>query len=89
MGRDARYKKVVAVTLTPADYWEFRTRVTDLEIAKRDAIERAKRDAEKAVAAAAGKFSVYFASLGKKHGFDPAVNYRWDDTTLTLTPIDK
>ena len=80
MGREARKKTAAAVQLEPAEYWEFRARVKDAEVAK--------REAERLIQQATGRFQEYFAGLAKKHGLDPAMNYRWDDKTMTVTPID-
>lgn len=80
MGRMERAKKQAAVTLDPAEYWEFRARIKDAQVAK--------AEAEKLLRQASATFQEYFNGLAKKHGFDPSVNYRWDDKTQTLTPID-
>ena len=64
------------IVLAPADYWELRALMSDLDVAEAEAVQR--------IGAARQRRNVKFEALAEAHGFDPKLTYRWDDATCAL-----
>jgi protein involved in temperature-dependent protein secretion len=76
------------VITDPAAYWKLRALTQDVAAAEADAMKAAQRHrqiCEQKAAVAQG----YMRELATTFpGLDPAIAYRWDDATCTLTPVD-
>jgi len=85
MGKQARARKAneTRITLPKEDYYELRTRIRDVEAIQFDAM-KAAQEFGRQIQEAHQRSQATFNALAKTHGFDPALNYRWEDATCEL-----
>lgn len=76
------------VTLPPADYWELRARIRDVEAVELDARKAAEQFKAKTAAALAAR-QACFERLVTAHGLDGTTTYGWDDATCALIPDEE
>jgi hypothetical protein len=88
MGREAKASQATRVKLEKSDYFELRAKIRDVEAVELDAMKAAQVFSQRRAAAVQVRNAV-FESLAKQHGFDPTLEYGWDDATCELIPVTK
>ncbi len=73
------------VTLTPADYWELRARLRDVEAVKLDLLKQ-RLEGERRLSEARAAAGVCEARVRAKYAL-PDVEFGWNDETLELIPV--
>jgi len=75
-----------SVVLDKGDYFELRTAIRDVEVVELDAMKAAQEFARQQKAAMAARTAL-LDRLAAQYGFDPALEYRWNDAERSLTPV--
>jgi len=96
MGKASRAKVATRITLRRDDFFQLSAAVKELALARAQAAERVRQQiptivndlVAKDVAHVQSKVQTLITALGKTYHFDPTINYRFDEATCALVPVD-